>query len=405
MINYLKQNPVVAAFIAGGLALVVATGIAVIVITGGDDEPSSPPTTQEAAVVSNTDGPFITLETPPSTVDVGTGVPLRIRVEDRQGINTVSVSLGDEVVWQPDVLTGQKTIYTTYPWIPATAGDYTFVVSAESVDGRAAETSFEVTAGCCPPQGDVNLGYTVQPGDDPVSIAAEFGVCFNELLVANPGLADIEVGDVLLIPYRPTSESEEEFDPDACGDAPDGFFDDPAIQEIVQEVAEAEAENGPQPYRGNRVPVETVDITRGFGCAEFYTGYRGTDCPDNMPWFHTGIDFSIRQGSPITTLDGGVVTHAGPDTTSNADCSSTRGSQEPHNGYGRHVRMELGDYMFLYAHLSGLNTGIGRDYEGPGWIIGYAGSTGCSTGSHLHLEVRLENKPIDPAIYINQDEE
>ncbi len=405
MISYLKQNPVVASFLVGGVAVVVATVVAVVIITSGGDEETPPPATQQANVVTTTEGPFITLETPPSTVDVGIAAPLRIRVEDSQGISFVSVTLGDEVVWRPDVLEGQKIIYTTYPWIPETTGEFTFMVNAQAVDGRAAAEGFTVTSGCCPPEGNVNLGYTVQPGDDPVSIAAQLGVCFNELVAANPGLAKIQPGDILTIPYRPSDENEEEFDPDSCGEAPDGFFDDPAIQEIVQQVAESEAANGPQPYRNSRVPVETVDITRGFGCAEFYTGYRGTDCPDNMPWFHTGIDFSIRQGSPITTLDGGTVTHAGPDTTSNADCSSTRGSQPPHNGYGRHVRMQLGDYMFLYAHLSGLNTGVGREYEGPGWIIGYAGSTGCSTGSHLHLEVRLDNKPIDPAIYINQDAE
>lgn len=405
MIHYLKQNPVVTAFLVGGVAVLVATIIAIVIISGGDEQPSKPSPTQQTQVVTTTEGPFITLETPPTTVDVGVAAPLRIRVEDSQGVEAVFMNLSDKVVWNPTILEGQKIIFTTYPWIPETTGEFRFVVTAETVDGRTASESFTLTSGCCPPVGEVNLGYTVQPGDDPVSIAEQLGVCFNELLAANPGLADIEPGDILTIPYRPQDENMEEFDPDQCGDAPDGFFDDPVIQEIVQAVVEDEAENGPQPYRNSRVPVETVDITRGFGCAEYYTGYRGTDCPDNMPWFHTGIDFSIRQGSPITTLDGGVVTHAGPDTTSNADCSSTRGSQPPHNGYGRHVRMEFGDYMFLYGHLSGLNTGVGREYQGPGWIIGYAGSTGCSTGSHLHLEVRQNNKPIDPAIYINQDAE
>jgi hypothetical protein len=340
--------------------------------------------------VAVTEGPFITLETPPGRADVGVGSPIRVRVEDAQGVSLVNVLLGDEVVWSPDVLPAQKVVYTSYPWIPDTTGDYTFRVVAHTVDGREAEQSFKVKVGCCPPTGAVNIGYTVQPGDDPASIAAGFGVCLNELEAVNPNLETIAPGDILVIPYRPGAEGEAgQADPDACAPAPEGFFENP---QILQDI----------PRREGRVPVAEVDITRGFGCAEFYTGYRGTDCPADQPWFHTGIDYSTKSGAPITTVDGGTVTYAGPDVTSNAPCENIRGSESPHNGYGRHVRIALGDYVFLYAHLSAITATSGQDYDGSGLLLGYAGSTGCSTGPHLHLEVRQNGKPIDPELYINQ---
>ena len=160
------------------------------------------------------------------------------------------------------------------------------------------------------------------------------------------------------------------------------------------------------PRRDTAYPISGGSVARGFGCEPFYTGYRGTDCPEDAPWFHTGLDISVDEGAPITTVDGGIVTHAGPDVTSNADCSNINGSDAPHNGYGRFMKIERGEFLFLYAHLVAVAQGVGVDtvFDGSGLLLGYVGSTGCSTGPHLHLEVRRNGIPLDPNLYINQVE-
>jgi murein DD-endopeptidase MepM/ murein hydrolase activator NlpD len=386
MLERFLKRPVLTLAILGGVGVVIVTVTLVVVLSG--NEPGNED--KEDFITASTDGPFITVESAELNGDVGRAHPVRIRVEDSTGVEGLEVRLGDEVVWSPDVLSGQKIVYTTYPWIPDTTGEYTFLISADTVDGRSAEKEVTLSAGCCPPAGAVNIGYTVQPGDDPASIAANFGVCFDEILALNPNLANIAPGDVLQIPYRPHSEGNAGSQTtDECEPAPEGFFQNP---EILQNI----------PRRNTAYPTSGGRITRGFGCAEFFTGYRGTNCPANMPWFHTGIDISLEEGDPITSVDAGQVTHAGTDTSSNADCSQIRGSDPPHNGYGRHVRIQRAEYMFLYAHLSALGTAVGNAIEGSGYLVGYAGSTGCSTGTHLHLEVRRNNISIDPIPYIEQ---
>jgi murein DD-endopeptidase MepM/ murein hydrolase activator NlpD len=53
----------------------------------------------------------------------------------------------------------------------------------------------------------------------------------------------------------------------------------------------------------------------------------------------------------------------------------------------------------LYAHQSALEVGYGDQVE-AGEVIGYVGSTGLSTGPHLHFEVRMDGVPVDPAPYL-----
>jgi murein DD-endopeptidase MepM/ murein hydrolase activator NlpD len=60
--------------------------------------------------------------------------------------------------------------------------------------------------------------------------------------------------------------------------------------------------------------------------------------------------------------------------------------------------------LFLYAHLSGWIASQGQTYDGSGFLLGYNGTTGCSTGPHLHLEIRRGGVPMDPLVYINQVE-
>jgi murein DD-endopeptidase MepM/ murein hydrolase activator NlpD len=95
---------------------------------------------------------------------------------------------------------------------------------------------------------------------------------------------------------------------------------------------------------------------------------------------HTGIDFPQPMGAPVGASGRGVVAFAGWNS----------------GGYGNLVvvRHRLG-FETWYAHLSGFATSVGASVSG-GVRIGYVGSTGRSTGPHLHWEVRQFGTPIDP---------
>jgi hypothetical protein len=99
---------------------------------------------------------------------------------------------------------------------------------------------------------------------------------------------------------------------------------------------------------------------------------------------HSGIDFPVASGTLVEAAGVGTTVFAGYNT----------------GGYGNLVVIQhrLG-YTTWYAHLSQITSWAGERVEG-GTRIGYVGSTGHSTGPHLHFEVRLNNVPIDPAPYL-----
>ena len=96
---------------------------------------------------------------------------------------------------------------------------------------------------------------------------------------------------------------------------------------------------------------------------------------------HQGIDFPVPYGTPVGAAGVGTTIFAGYNS----------------GGFGNLVVIQhrLG-YTSWYAHLSSIATFVGQQVEG-GIVIGYVGSTGDSTGPHLHFEVRRYDTPIDPA--------
>jgi murein DD-endopeptidase MepM/ murein hydrolase activator NlpD len=98
---------------------------------------------------------------------------------------------------------------------------------------------------------------------------------------------------------------------------------------------------------------------------------------------HTGVDMSADQGTPITAGASGVVAWAGP-----------RG------GYGNAVIIDHGNqFATLYAHASAVKVASGQRVK-AGQVVALAGSTGMSTGPHLHFEVRILGSPVNPASYM-----
>jgi murein DD-endopeptidase MepM/ murein hydrolase activator NlpD len=95
--------------------------------------------------------------------------------------------------------------------------------------------------------------------------------------------------------------------------------------------------------------------------------------------FHHGMDFTARTGTPVYATGEGVVSAAGWK-----------------RGYGNLIEINHGyQYKTWYAHLSRIKVRNGQKVS-RGEVIGYVGSTGKSTGSHLHYEVHYQGKPVNP---------
>ncbi len=95
--------------------------------------------------------------------------------------------------------------------------------------------------------------------------------------------------------------------------------------------------------------------------------------------FHSGIDFGAAWGSPIVAAADGKVIAAGWS-----------------GGYGREVEVAHGSgIVSLYGHMSSIVASPGETVR-QGQVIGYVGSSGLSTGPHVHFEVKVNGKPVDP---------
>jgi murein DD-endopeptidase MepM/ murein hydrolase activator NlpD len=98
---------------------------------------------------------------------------------------------------------------------------------------------------------------------------------------------------------------------------------------------------------------------------------------------HTGIDLRGDEGEPVRATAAGTVTHAGWS-----------------GGYGKMVEVDHGNGLVTrYAHLSAVDVQVG-DKVRIGQALGKLGSTGRSTGPHLHYETRVEGEPVDPQKFL-----
>lgn len=102
--------------------------------------------------------------------------------------------------------------------------------------------------------------------------------------------------------------------------------------------------------------------------------------------FHSGVDIAAGMGTPVKCSNSGVVVYSGW-----------------YGGYGKVVIVSHGTYKgkptsTLYAHLSKYNVNKGAKVT-KGQVIGNVGSTGYSTGPHLHFEVRVDGSPTNPLSY------
>jgi murein DD-endopeptidase MepM/ murein hydrolase activator NlpD len=127
------------------------------------------------------------------------------------------------------------------------------------------------------------------------------------------------------------------------------------------------------PYR--KPVVGEVEFTSGFGVR--------SDPFLGRPAMHTGLDFRAATGDPIRATANGKVTQAAYN-----------------GGYGKMVEIDHGNGLATrYGHMSEIHVKVGDSIK-IGQVIGLVGSTGRSTGSHLHYETRIDGEAVDPQKFL-----
>jgi murein DD-endopeptidase MepM/ murein hydrolase activator NlpD len=127
------------------------------------------------------------------------------------------------------------------------------------------------------------------------------------------------------------------------------------------------------PYR--KPVIGEVEFTSGFGIR--------SDPFLGRPAMHTGLDFRAQMGDPVRATANGKVVNSGWS-----------------GGYGRMVEIDHGNGLSTrYGHLSQIDVKVG-DFIKIGQVIGEVGSTGRSTGPHLHYETRIDGEAVDPQKFL-----
>lgn len=133
--------------------------------------------------------------------------------------------------------------------------------------------------------------------------------------------------------------------------------------------------------------VTTLDATTAWPVCGYISEPFGVP---HWPWqaYHTGIDIANPWGQiddPVTVFMTGEVSFVQP---------------LDKGGYGKHVIVDHGHGITsLYGHLSATQAVEGQKVE-PGNVIGLEGSTGTSTGPHVHFETRISGVPVDPGVFM-----
>lgn len=213
--------------------------------------------------------------------------------------------------------------------------------------------------------------YVVKDGDTLSGIANSFDLHSATLVLANSDLKDSELihaGQVLHVP---------------AADAPSD-----QMQEVYSKLSERQAAAKASEASTIKASIASIhygsvpDMQSPLNSIQYmsrgFTGLRA----------HTGQDLVDPTGTPIHAAAAGYIIHVG-----------TFGGWG--GGYGNYISIDHGGSVStLYGHMSAYASGISEgDYVSAGQVIGYVGTTGNSTGPHLHFEVRLNGTPVDPAPY------
>lgn len=292
------------------------------------------------------------------------------------------------------VLSSNSVISGSYPGVPANP-----LVAAASDDlsgtGVITSTITPVTVISDKPR-DKTVDYEVKEGDTVSGVAAEYGVSEDTILwendltsssVLKPGQTikilpvsgvahTVESGETIYSvakKYRANAQAIIDF---PFNDVGDDFQLTTGQLLIVPDGAPPEK---PKPAPTQYLARENIPVS-DLGSGRFIWPTSG-DLAQYFTWYHPALDISNLGGGPIRAADSGTVTVAGwPDNY----------------GYGNRIEVDHGNgYKTLYAHLSAIYVSVGQKVS-QGDVIGAMGSTGRSSGVHLHVEIRKDGTPLNP---------
>jgi len=240
------------------------------------------------------------------------------------------------------------------------------------------------------------FSYTVREGDSLLSIAARSSIPFSALVSLNRlgSAADVRPGMTLLLPSAPGIFVPGEPASDLERLLASSRF--PAYEEewaavVVPGAAGAgtvfsffPGDDFSQPERAFflnpgffRFPLLNFRITSGYGMR--------SDPFGGHPHFHRGVDLAAPMGTEIFAAADGEVVETGFDRVL---------------GYFVRIR-HAGNWMSLYGHMQRIGIAVGTQVR-AGTLIGWVGTTGVSTGPHLHFELWQGGQTRDPARYLRQ---
>ncbi len=275
--------------------------------------------------------------------------------------------------------------------------------SAGEVLGTGGVLGFDTTTSVSVKPRDGVVTYIVEDGDTVSSIAKKFDVSIDTIRWQNDlkAIDAIKPGQKIEIPpvtgmVHQVKRGETVYsvakkydvDPQQIINWPfntysnDETFELAAGQTLIvpDGVKPAEVLWDPKRYVAQRTP----DAGAVSATGQFIWPVSGT-ISQRYVWYHRGLDIANRAQPPVLAADSGTVTVAGwPDG----------------NGYGNRVMISHGNGTeTLYAHLSSISVVPGQRVN-RGDVIGVVGSTGRSTGPHLHFEIRRSGELLDPLQFL-----
>ena len=225
------------------------------------------------------------------------------------------------------------------------------------------------------------LAQIVRPGDI-VNIPPEDGACHTVLRAQGKDVREIAAQYGVDDPYLVI-------------EAPANNLPDVSPETLLPSNTHLFIPGGEGPYITWNAPVQqdgagnvvAFDPQSRYSCGSRYGG--GTWWTNPLPngtWVrgfyagHSGIDIAANTGTPIYAANGGPILYAGWNNW----------------GYGNTVVIGHGAFSTLYGHMSSIAVRCGQSVD-AGQVIGYVGSTGNSSGPHLHFELRYLNQPRNPS--------
>ena len=199
----------------------------------------------------------------------------------------------------------------------------------------------------------------------------------NGLITINNNLKQTENTNEIINNEDKTEQQNEETNTQIQQEDTDNNVDMQAIGGAVEETPIEEEPQSQEQIDINNVKNTTTFIKPIEGKITSIFGYRET-ATGSVPKNHTGTDIAANLGTKIkSATDGEVV------------LSSEEGD------YGKHLKIQIGEVSIIYAHCNNLYVKQG-EYVKQGQEIAEVGSTGNSTGPHLHFEIRYQERIVDP---------